>query len=173
MLTHMLKHTHTRTHWLCVPQCAACWHVWSLLQGSSRAACHCLSSVMDVPFVARTHTHTYTDRQTDRQWRGSARPSCPPKDEFLLCLGKRMWSHSLKIQPMSLATHDLIQASPLCRAPSPSPLLLLLSLALPAASYLLPLPIYLSIYPSFFISYWWWKPIENDACVNYGGYSRL
>lgn len=97
----------------------------------------------------QTHTCTLTDRQTDRR-RDSIRQSCPPKDEFLFCLGKRMWSHSLKIQPMSLATHDLIQASPLCRAPSPSPLLLLLSLALPVASYLLPLPICLFYFVLFF-----------------------
>ena len=31
--THRITQTHTdtHTHWLCVPQCAACWHVWSLL----------------------------------------------------------------------------------------------------------------------------------------------
>lgn len=102
-----------------------------------------------------THTHIYTHRHrhthihTLRQRRGSARLSCPPKDEFLLCLGKRMWSHSLKIQPMSLATHDLIQASPLCRVPLPllSSYFLLLTLSAPISLLLL------SILPLFHITH--------------------
>lgn len=112
------KHTHTLV--LCPSKCSLLTCVEPPACGA-RAACHCLSSVMDVPFVANTHIHTETDTHTYtlRQRRGSARLSCPPKDEFLLCLGKRMWSHSWKIQPMSLATHDLIQASPLCRVPLP------------------------------------------------------
>ena len=162
--THTYKHTHTHTHThtpvVCPSMCSLLTCVEPPACGA-RAACHCLSSVMDVPFVAHTHTSTH------RQWRGSAQPSCPPKDEFLLCLGKRMWSHSLKIQPMSLATHDLIQASPLCRVPLPlfSAYFLLLSLWLPISH------LFLSIY--IFLLCWWWKPIDNNAWVIYGGHSWL
>ena len=83
--THTHTHMHTRTpvvrpslcSLLTCVECPAC---------RARAACHCLGSVMDVPFVAHTQMH----RQTDRQWR--AQLACPvhPEDEFLLCLGKRM-----------------------------------------------------------------------------------
>lgn len=103
-------HTHTEAVWpslcslLTCVECPVC---------GARAACRCLCSIMDVPFMG------HTDRL-----------SCRPGDEFLFCWGKRMWSHALKIQPMSLATHDLIQASSLCRVPSLSPLLLLLSFAI-------------------------------------------
>lgn len=166
--SHRGSPKHTLSPWLCVS-------VYSLLTCvepppcRARAACHCLGSVMDVPFVA----HTHTDRQTDRQWRGSAWPSCPPEDEFLLCLGKRMWSHSLKIQPMSLATHDLIQASPLCRAPSPSPLLLLLSLALSVSSCIFSvcLSVSLSVFFTFFICWIMWKKIVSLG-VTYKAHAR-
>ena len=170
------KHTHTHMHArkhtpvVCPSMCSLLTCVEPPVCGA-RAACHCLSSVMDVPFVAHTHTHTHTHTHrhtsTHRQWRGSAQPSCPPKDEFLLCLGKRMWSHSLKIQPMSLATHDLIQASPLCRVPLPlfSAYFLLLSLWLPISH------LFLSIY--IFLLCWWWKPIDNNAWVIYGSHSWL
>lgn len=53
---------------------------------------------------------------------------------------------------MSLATHDLIQASPLCKAPSPSPLLLLLSLALSVSSCISSACLSINL-PVYFLSY--------------------
>lgn len=83
------KHTHCSCEQL-ADMCAAC-----SVQGRGRMPLFQLSNGCPVYC-------THSDRQT---------VACPPEDEFLLCLGKRMWSHSLKMQPMSLATHDLIQAS--------------------------------------------------------------
>lgn len=99
-------------------------------------------------------------RETDRQWRDSAWLSCPTKDEFLFCLGKGMWSHSLKIQPMSLATHDLIRPSPLCKVLSRSPLLLLLSLTLWLCLYTFCRSVYQCVCVSrlHFLCYWGKRP---------------
>ena len=89
------KHTHarTQTHSGCVSlhvqladMCGA-----SCVRGQGCMPLSQLGNGCPV-CCAHTHTHTHTHRHTSthRQWRGSAQPSCPPKDEFLLCLGKRM-----------------------------------------------------------------------------------
>lgn len=69
--THNTPHAESPKHtpWLCATVCSLLTCVEPPVCGT-RAACHCLSSVMDVPFVA----HRYTERPTDS---GGTQLGCP------------------------------------------------------------------------------------------------
>lgn len=130
------KHTCIHTH-----TCAACWRVETPACGA-RAACHCLSSVMDVPFVA--YTHKQTDRQTDSGGAQLDRPVHPSRG-WVPPLFRKEDVISLVKNPTYVACHSWLNPgfSFVQRAlPFPSSPLTF-SVASPSSSYL---SIYLSIY---------------------------
>ena len=159
--THTYKHTHTHTPVVCPSMCSLLTCVEPPACGA-RAACHCLSSVMDVPFVAHTHTHTHTHEHS--QTVAGLSSAVLSTQGWVPPLFREEDVISLVKNPTYVACHSWLNPGFSFVQSSPSPLLCLLSLALPVASYLPPLPIY--IYLSFVLmmkanrqqcmSYLWW-----------------